>query len=219
MESMYHVLQWTVLRCVRHGMPRVTLENTLDSIFSEMYKSDNDGITCFCRLYHIRHSLFQSCVSLNNVLGGVLEDLRNGFLTRYTPIDDIENAQECRALYIQHKKDGDLSEDMLNWLGRVAVPAIRLEKLNDSKWFAELLRNAASNSQCPTNDASVLQEYPQCAPEWWAGNAVDPPNGEYSLVHHCSGREELPRKRQRQNTNENDVSDEGSDEKLKDSSP
>jgi hypothetical protein len=134
----------------------------------------------------------------------------------------MNKAQKFYAKYIRCQKDGSLSEDMLECWGEITMPAIRLEKLNDSKWFAELLRNAASNSQRPTNGAGVLQEYTERAPEWRAyynsqsdpkaGNVV--PSGECPLAHCCSGSGEPPRKMQRQGADINEASDEGKDEKL-----
>jgi hypothetical protein len=54
---------------------------------------------------------------------------------------------------------------MLKQLKETAMPAILLDKLEESTWFAALLRKAADNAQCPINDVSVPQKYFPARPE------------------------------------------------------
>ena len=49
-----------------------------------------------------------------------------------------------------------------------------------------------------------------------ASNVVDPASGECPPACYSSGREEHPRKRQKQNTGNKKASDEGKDDKLND---
>ena len=91
MESMFRVLQWVVLRYVKHGMHKEELGARLCSTFHELLKA-GDKIISMGRFLSIMHSIFRSCVSLNNVLGGILEDLRNVFYAHCTPIDKMSKA-------------------------------------------------------------------------------------------------------------------------------
>jgi hypothetical protein len=70
MESTFHVLQWIVLRYVKHGMPKEDLGATLHHPFHEVLKV-GDQIISIGRHSSVVYSVFETCVGLNNVLAGV----------------------------------------------------------------------------------------------------------------------------------------------------
>ena len=193
-ESMFHVLQWVVLRYVKHGMsPEVKLGNTLYDTFDEA-KWEGDGkIICVGRQQCIDRSILKSCVNLNGVLKDVLEDIRNAFFARYIPVDKMKEAQESYETLQEFSKVSGISRRLLMSTERHAMPAIRLEKLNQPTWFADLLRNAANNPQCPIDDESAPQKYIPFAPESWTGTNTFLP---------CVPKDERPTKRRKIGMNE-----------------
>ena len=191
-ESMFHVLQWIVLRYVEHGMPQVELGNTLHSTFDEAKWNDDGTIVCRGRRLSIQNSILETCASFNDVLEGVLEDIRNAFFARYIPVDKMKEAQESYETLQEFSKVSGISHRLLMSTERHAMPAIRLEKLNQPTWLADLLRNAANNPQCPIDDESAPQKYIPFAPESWTGTNTFLP---------CVPKDERPTKRRKTGMN------------------
>ena len=154
-ESMFHVLQWIVLRYAKHSISEDVLGGILCSTFDNAIDMGGGQVLCSGRRVAISESIWKESYGLNKALKGVLEDIRQAIHARYKPVDEMEWAQKSRVKYLEKTKDPNYPKDDLEDLEYMAAPAILFNNLNNSKWFADLLRSAANNPQCPTDDESI----------------------------------------------------------------
>ena len=158
-ESMFHVLQWVVLRYVKHGMSEDVLGGILCDTFDKAVDMGGGQVRCSGRYVAISESIWKESSGLNKVLKGVLEDIRQVIHARYEPIGWMKEAQNVYQLYMKHCEGSTLSQADLEQLKRNAMPAILLNNLNNPKWFTDLLRDAANDPQCPIDDISIPQKF------------------------------------------------------------
>ncbi|KAM6501555.1 hypothetical protein JOM56_001532 [Amanita muscaria] len=153
MESLFHALQWIVLRFVHHGMHPITLGTKLDRTFDAAYLGKWGFMICLGRLESLGRSIWGTCKNFEGVLPDLLENLRESIDSRYTSTLEMEKAQIAYQDYQNERKLGPASRDTT----LAAKRAILLKQLEDTDWFRNRLRQAAEDPLCPTNDTSTPQ--------------------------------------------------------------
>ncbi|KAM6491880.1 hypothetical protein JOM56_012739 [Amanita muscaria] len=153
MESLFHALQWIVLRFVHHGMHPITLGTKLDRTFDAAYLGKWGFMICLGRLESLGRSIWGTCKNFEGVLPELLENLRETIDSRYTSTMEMEKAQTAYQDYQNERKLGPASRDTT----LAAKRAILLKQLEDTDWFRTRLRQAAEDPLCPTNDTGTPQ--------------------------------------------------------------